>query len=369
MEKGKTRDIRLDFVRIFAFLCVVSVHFFLKTGYYEDIMVGKKMFLMTVVRNFFMISVPLFITLTGYLMCNKELSKKYYKGIVKILVTYVLCSIVFLLFERFYLHSPSSVSGAIFEILAYRGTPYAWYVEMYIGLFIMIPFLNLISNNLKDKKQFKLLLFTSLFLFSLPSILNIYKFEGIDWWLNPASDWKYYKIFPSWWSAGYPILFYFLGAYIRKYSTESNIKLLPSLLCLILVVLLNGTFSYYRSYDAKVVLGTWNNYESFLNFIQTFLVFNLILKLNVQVKSKKVTYVIKKLSDSCFGAYLLSWIFDYLVYEKLCSVVPDARGRFNYFFVVLIVFTLSLFSSVLVERVRIILFYFSDKIYIKFKKA
>lgn len=34
-----------------------------------------------------MVCVPLFIMLTGYLMCQKELNKKYYKGIIKTLQT------------------------------------------------------------------------------------------------------------------------------------------------------------------------------------------------------------------------------------------------------------------------------------------
>ena len=367
MSKDKVRDIRLDFVRIFALLCVVGVHFFLHIGYYNSVMIGKRMFFMTIIRNFFMICVPLFITLTGYLMCNKKLSKKYYKGIIKVIVTYVLCSIVYLFFKKYCMKEPVSLFNLFFDIIGYKGVPYAWYVEMYIGLFIMIPFLNLVCANIEKKKHFKLLLFTLLFLISFPGILNIYKFDSIDWWFQPSIDGNYFKIFPAWWSGCYPILYYFLGAYIRKYSTDLDIKILPSLFSLILIVLLNGIFSYYRSYNSQVMSGSWSNHDSFFVFVQTFLVFNIILKFKINVKSKRINGLIKVLSDSCYGGYLLSYIFDFLVYKKICVVSTDAVGRFKYIFVIFIIFILSLLSSIFIERIRIILFYLSARVREKYK--
>ena len=52
------------------------------------------MLAMTIMREFFMICVPLFITLSGYLLCKKELSVKYYSRIWGILITYVLASLL-----------------------------------------------------------------------------------------------------------------------------------------------------------------------------------------------------------------------------------------------------------------------------------
>ena len=41
------------------------------------------MFLMTLMRTAFMVCVPLFLMLTGYLMHQKQLKKGYYTGILK----------------------------------------------------------------------------------------------------------------------------------------------------------------------------------------------------------------------------------------------------------------------------------------------
>ena len=69
------RSSALDITRIVALFTVISVHFFLNNGFYSEPMFGKRMLVMTVMRSAFMICVPLFIMLTGYLMSRKSLSR------------------------------------------------------------------------------------------------------------------------------------------------------------------------------------------------------------------------------------------------------------------------------------------------------
>ena len=151
----KERKFELDLIRCFALFSVIAVHFFLNTGFYNEIIVGKSFYLMTLIRSFFMVCVPLFIILTGYLKNKKSLSKKYYLGIVKIIAIYLIVSIICLIFKRVYLLEEISFKTAIKQILNFSAAPYSWYVEMYIGLFLLIPFLNLIFNNLKNQKEAK----------------------------------------------------------------------------------------------------------------------------------------------------------------------------------------------------------------------
>ena len=69
-KAGAGRNIGADIIRCLAFMSVVCVHFFVRTGYYDHTFVGEKMFLMTFVRSFFIICVPLYMTLSGYLSRN-----------------------------------------------------------------------------------------------------------------------------------------------------------------------------------------------------------------------------------------------------------------------------------------------------------
>ena len=356
MDKKEKRDLRLDIIRLFAVFTVVSVHFFLNIGYYENTMLGKTMLVSTIIRSFLMICVPLFITLTGYLMNKKELSKKYYKSLIKILVTYLLCSIIYTLYAIFYLKLDIGPLTFLFNFLSFKGVPNAWYIEMYIGLFLLIPFLNLIINNLKDQKQFKVLLITLLLLITVPGIFNIYKFDCLKWWLQPSMDNNYVKLFPAWWSAFYPLLYYFLGAYIKKYSTEKNTSIFKSIIILIVVTILNGLFSYYRSYNSVFIFGPWSNHDSLFVFIETYIVFNLLLKINIKTESPKVNNLLKLLSDSVFGAYLISCVYDSAIYGFIIDKVPNVMDRFIYFPVFIISFILSIISAIIIEQIRLIIF-------------
>ena len=78
----RKRDVSLDITRIIAFVSVPAIHFFLNSGYYNVPLEGKRMYLMTYGRTFFMVCVPLFMILSGYLMVTKDI-KLEKKSILK----------------------------------------------------------------------------------------------------------------------------------------------------------------------------------------------------------------------------------------------------------------------------------------------
>lgn len=350
MEKTKkARDVRLDIIRIFSLFCVIAVHFFLNSGFYNEIVIGKKMYIMSIIRSFFIICVPMFIMLTGYLVNGKTLSKKYYKGIIKILIIYLICSIIYSLFVKFYLKEEMTFTIFLKKLISYSGTRYSWYIEMYIGLFLLIPFFNIIINSLKSKKEYQLILITLIILIALPSILNIFKFDSIDWWKKPSISKSYVKILPAWWTSGYPVLYYFLGAYLKRYTVNINTKL--NIFLLVIFTIIDGTFNFYRSFSVKYIWGSWNSYSSLFVMIETFLVFNLLLKINLNNNSIR-NNLLKSLSNACLGAYLISCMYDKIIYDKLEVLIPNVKQRFIYApVVVLLSFTCSIITSILINTV------------------
>ena len=106
---GTQRDIGLDLTRILAFLAVPSVHFFLNSTYYDTAIVGPRMALMTVMRTAFMVCVPLYMLLSGYLSAEKHIPLTrpdllgYYKKLLPIFLTYALSTGVILLYRVLWL--------------------------------------------------------------------------------------------------------------------------------------------------------------------------------------------------------------------------------------------------------------------------
>lgn len=342
---GKKRDVSLDGVRIFAVFSVISVHFFRNNGFYQNPITGARMFLMTMMRSFFVICVPLFLVLTGYLMLSKELNRQYYKGIVKTLGIYVIASVACIIFKNVFQGASYGITGSIAGIFNYTADDYAWYIEMYIGLFLLIPFLNLIYNGLKNKKQKLALIGTFLLLTSMPAIFNIFSFSGVDWWLHPASSDFYQKVLPESWTALYPVTLYYIGAYLREYDWKISKK--RSLVLLGVLVIFAGVFNYYRSYGGPFVWGSWAGYSSPIVIAMTILVFVLIQRMKIWKKiSTQGSKVLKILSDCALGAYLISYIFDTLVYPYFLNRVPDFSYKLGYYFIcVPIVFVCSMVAS------------------------
>ena len=357
-----------DLIRILAFISVVSVHFFLNNGYYSQTVVGKRMFIMTIMRSFFIICVPLFITLSGYLLKKKKLEKSYYKRISKIIITYILASLLCVFYSIVFLKQDLNIKNIISSILNFSAAPYSWYIEMYLGLFLLIPFLNIVYNAMPSQKSKIWLILTFVILTSLPSVLNIYDLSSFNWLTLPSSSNKMYKIFPNWWQGIYPISYYYIGCYLSEYGLK--IKKSINLLIVVLLTVFSGTFCYWRSYKTTFIWGDWCAYQSLFNVVLTFFVFALIINLSFDRFPDKLAKFIQKISELCLGGYLVSWIFDKALYPILLERVPEVTARLEYYIIIVpIVVILSLLTSYVLSKIQFIIEKFFSFIYKSARKS
>lgn len=347
--KPNRRDPAMDIIRVFALFCVISVHFFYNNGFYQTPVTGMRMYSMVIIRNFFMISVPLFLILSGYLMGAKRPNAAYFRGIGKTLLTYTLAALLCIGYRIVKLGTVYSLPKAILAITDFSGAQYSWYVEMYIGLYLLIPFLNILWDGLENKKQKQLLLAVFLFLTSAPSIINIFRFSDPGWFAEPTRSAEYHRIVPDWWTNIYPITYYFTGRYLREFPLK--MPRWKHLLCILTLALATGIFNIYRSYNAKFVWGIWQGWYAIPNLVQAVLVFDLLAHIRWKLPNS-IQSLLKKLSDWTFGAYLVSWIFDQIAYPKLIRAVPEMPMRLEYYLVVVPwVFVCSLLLSGLLDLV------------------
>ena len=130
IEFNKSRNINIDIIKCLAVFFVISVHFFLKSNFYTTPIDCIRMYTMAVMRTFFMICVPLFILITGYLMNKKEFSLKHYIGIKKVIITYIIISLVTLLAKlllvKYGILYPVDFQEYIRDILDFKLVGYAW---------------------------------------------------------------------------------------------------------------------------------------------------------------------------------------------------------------------------------------------------
>ena len=306
----------LDIVRSLAILFVVAHHFDLHTEFLITPFIGVNMFIQGAFASLFLVAVPLFLLLTGFLNTNKKLTLTYYKGIIRVLSAYLIYSIVTILYRIIINGEHLSVFLWLRQIFNYTAIPYGWYIEMYIGLFILIPFLNIIYNNLSEKKNKQILILTFLVLTALPPFFN------------QAG----YKFVPDDFVALYPVTFYFIGAYIHEYKFKFS-KLKLSLILLFLCML-----------DPIINLMMGNTYRFVLGgrdslFYTAIAVIVFLLFYDVDFKSKMIT----KISLLSLDMYLCSWIFDNLYYTYFKAHYFESQQQFFAFFPIIV--PLVFFSS------------------------
>lgn len=326
------RILGIDIVRFVAFLFVPCVHFFLNNGFYTYPVQGKRMFIMLVMRWLFFTCVPLFMLLTGYLNGKRKVNKEHYKNIIPILISYLFICVITIIFKIVYLDEKQSIIQWIMTIFNYSASNYAWYIEMYIGLFLLIPFLNILYDNLKTKGQKSLLVGVMLFSTALPPILNLK--SGL-------------KLIPDYWIDMYPITYYFLGRYIKDYP----IKIKKSI-CIILIFaicLIESIITYAACYGKHFNWGCLGGYNALPTLIVTLLIF--LLFYDLDIKNRFVRFFIHDIAKLSLDMYLISYIFDTLFYAPILEKTESTIETLPYFFTVVPLVIVFSYLTAFVKRI------------------
>lgn len=318
------RNLNLDIIRTAAIFFVLTVHFYDSSGFPADTMAGAADFIKLCGWFITHSCVPMFLMLSGWLCCKKELSVRYYMSFLRILLIYLICSAACLVFRALYMHEELGLRYIFGSVVNFYACGYAWYVMLYFGLFLLIPFLNIIYNSL-DSRNKKLLLICTFFSLSiLPSLLN-----------------QFIQLYSIWWTRLYPICYYFIGAYFSEYRPRlSGIKNLLLLIAAVLAFSLFDLFFYGQKAQAMIAVA----YENYQVFIVSLLLFMLLLCIPARKIPEGLGRGFAFVSEMSFTVYLISWIPDGVIYPILKAACPVSGERFAW---ILPCVLLSLLSSLL----------------------
>ncbi|MBO7148789.1 MAG: acyltransferase family protein [Clostridia bacterium] len=334
----KKRFAGLDLVRSCAIFFVVILHSVSLNGALGEDINSVWWAVNLYVRHLAFCCVPLFIMLSGYLQKNKRVSFSYYKGIIPLGVSYVLISLLSLVGKAVSDKSLVLTPGYIVaRILDFTANDYAWYFEMYIGLFLLIPFLNATYEAIKTKKSRLALIFTLVFLTLMPETLKSF---------SPAYSQGggiVIDIIPEFFASLYPLTYYFIGAYIATYKpfykVRRVIKLTSVIIAPAIPFLLCFVYSHARGAYAWYMMNGFNTLTIALTAICVF-----ILLYDIDLKSRILSVCARTVSESTFEIYLYSFIFDSFYY---------AYFRQHHVIMIALVFTSS-FIAAFVTRLIII---------------
>lgn len=352
--EGKTarpRDLGLDLVRCAAVLGVVSVHFFLYSGFYDFTVAGERILISIWLRTASMTCVPLFLMLTGYLMCHKQLSRSYYSGVGRVLGTYLLVSICCYADQCRLGNAEPSLGDFVLRVSDFKAAGYSWYIEMYLGLFLLIPFLNLIWNGLETPRRQKALLITMLLTTTIPLLVNVWDWTTPGAWLHPAEVGHPNQLLPNYWECLYPITYYFLGAYLRVWDWKLSQK--KTLALLLTSITLFTCYNYYRTAGGEYPKGGEMEWNALQNVIHSVLLFQLLHRTDLSRCPKWCAWLLTRISLLSLTIYLISEIFDRHFYGLLTDAVPKVLDRVRYYpLLVPLIFLCATVSAQLLEWFR-----------------
>ncbi|MDD6060693.1 MAG: acyltransferase [Ruminococcus sp.] len=344
----------IDILKIIAVLFVIWVHTFLYNGFYSAKIDSEDYMLPIALRWIAYTCVPIFMTITGYLMKNKKFSGKYYLGILRVLIIYIVVSIICMKYKQENFNNEFTTWTVLKGFFhTYDLAQYGWYMNYYFAIFAMIPFLNSAFNGLKNKKE-RLALVVTIFVFT---ILARSLFIGMD------PD-KQFRLLPDYLAGFWPVAYYFTGAYIREYPPKRCLrnKFLYLLVLIAAVVFLTqSTYNHsLENIDHNNVFMSrhFNDYGTYPVFIAAVCIF--LLFFDITTTKRPVKFVLRQLGDATFCTYLLSYVFDqdfYLkkFYPKYPNNLPDGSWnfeRFNHSYEgIIYVFIRAMFWALVIQNI------------------
>ncbi len=286
-----------DIIRSIAILLVMGVHSFAFSGQMELNVRSLQWTAWTVVFFFVKVCVPLFLLLTGYLQCKHGLNRRHYTGIIPVLVSYVVILIPLLILKNIVQPSDNLWREVLYLFDFQAG--YSWYVEIYLCLFLIIPFLNILLSHLTQKQK-KILLATTILLTMVPAVFKSFVIAG-----------TIFTPIPDYMEAVYFITYYLIGAYIAEYRPSPKRR---HCLCVLGGTLLIETSIYYLlAYNENRWL-IFNNNASLPHMINAVALFLLFYQVE-RVPTRFLSWLVQDVARCSFEMYLISYLMDQAVYH------------------------------------------------------
>ena len=208
------RESGADLYRIMGLLFVNSLHACLYNGFYYEAQEGWLMWVANSLRWLVFSCNAMFMLLTGYLKTASPWGRRYYKSLVAVLIGYVLTCVISYPIRYHWIGEKDALDVWWGRFITFSN--YSWYLEMYIGLFIISPLVNLALDNIPNPKN-QWLLVISLAVVTIGHSATLH------------------NLLPDYSGSFYPLTLYTLGAVIRR--TQPKVPSLVGLLGALLVAM------------------------------------------------------------------------------------------------------------------------------------
>ncbi|MBQ8216956.1 MAG: acyltransferase family protein, partial [Oscillospiraceae bacterium] len=294
-QKKREYEPGVDILRVLVLVMVFILHYYFENGFYFQPVSSPAMFFHSLLRTVTVCSVPLFLILTGYLRCAQQYRKGYYRSLLPLLCSYIFVSLLCGLFIMAFEERQLALSDWVKGITGFEFAEYGWYVNMYIGLFLLSPLVNKLWNALESRENHQKLIALVFAVAVLSSSVN-----GI------------YPLLPDFWNCLWPFAYYLSGCYIKSYRPKlAFLRGLGLILaCAGAITALNIATGGVESFNK----GYMPDYDEFPCVLLSLLIFCTFYHLDC--KSEKAASLFRSLAPHVFTMILVSIIFNTLFFPQ-----------------------------------------------------
>lgn len=342
----KNRNSTIDLLRVISMLMIIVLHEINK-GIQPNALDNVYDYINTYILALVFCSVNLFVLISANFLCdnNQIKLKTVGKLLVENWVINFLVVVIIGLINGNYL-SKIDIVYVLFPFFTRRN----WFVCVYLILYLVHPFLNIIISRL-DKTNFNILILLCFGIFSvLPSIM-------------PNRNWTFDTMY------GYSIIWfivlYFSAAYIRKFGSTNakERKLTMSIAYLGLgalmvavkktVILTSSSLGIEAIYRYRNI---WFAYDSVPVYLMSVIIYKSFYQKKLIKHESRVSSIISGLGASTLGVYLIHdnyKIRDILWTDliRIKSISESPGAIFFYLLIALLVFILCSAIYILLDRI------------------
>lgn len=339
-NNGRTRQINLEMLRIVTMFMIITLHFLAHGGILNSIQLpGAKYYFYWSAAGICYVAVNCYVLITGYFQSRSQFRLK------KLLLLFaevwfysiVIYAGLCLLDVR-----PFTVKDFLTALFPALNSEY-WFVTIYIGLYVLSPFINWALDRLEQRQHMLLIVVLTLLFsvwptfFFLSVSLNFGGGFGIVWFF----------------------VLYCIGAYIRKYvKKDRNVwrwagafVILAGMIPLSKFVIAGISGKYLNNF---VPDSMFYSYNSILVLGASIALFGTFLR--IEIKDKFFSDSICFFAGSVFGVYLIHdnpFVREYM-WQTLN--MPQYVDRAYFLFIMAGIVLLIFLSGTIIDKVRIWLF-------------
>lgn len=205
-NKLKYRNSNYELMRIISMFMILLTHI-IAHGKLVENSSGTLQLIIQLIKVICVVHVNSFILLSGYYTCNNKFKLSKVINLIFIVWIYQVIVVFFGSYLGWYNFTLAELIRELspINLLSY------WFIKIYLLVYCISPFLNILINNL-DKKTYKRMLIVSFFLFSI--LITYSSFRSFS----------FMKLYTN--AMGFSVLnmvfLYLIGAYFQKYPISSS---------------------------------------------------------------------------------------------------------------------------------------------------